>query len=159
MECSKKKQQYGSMYDQAHDILSAMGLDPKPSIEGSSMYVFEYKDTTMFLDIGENDHDIDLLCPIHLYGTAKQQKQLLEDAKDMAENDLLDYDICYIRKNLAFIALYLQVKKTRHKLYKKHLVSMLDKQHEGYTTLMCAISLVMYTLTPEFLASITDDKN
>ena len=60
-----------------------------------------------------------------------EQKQILDDAKDMAEDDLTDFDIHYVGDGLAFIALYLRVKESRHKLYKKHLMSMMDKQVDG----------------------------
>lgn len=154
----KKVQTYDRMYAQALDIISRMKLSPEPSTEGSSMYVFTYKNTTMFLDEGLEDHDIDLLCPIYLSGTEEEQKQLFESAKDMAEEDLVDFDIFYIGEGLAYMSLFLQVKETRHKLYKKHLVAMLDKLFDGYITFMCAISLIQYTQSPEFISSIADNK-
>lgn len=147
------------MYLQALEILTSMGLTPQPTAEGSSMYVFKYKYLTMFLDEGEDRNDIDLSCPIYLTGTEEEQKQLLEDARDMADLDLKDYDIYYIGDGLACISLFLRMKKTRHKLYRKHFVSMLDRLHEGYFTLMCAISLITYTETPEFISSILNDKD
>ena len=76
----------------------------------------------------------------------------------MAEDDLTEFDIHYVGDGLAFIALYLRVKESRHKLYKKHLVSMMEKLLDGYITLSCAISLVRYTQSPEFIASITNNK-
>lgn len=150
---------YDKMYIQALEILTSMGLAPEPIAEGSSMYVFKYKYLTMFLDEGEDRNDIDLSCPVYLTGTEEEQKQLLEDARDMADLDLKDYDIYYIGDGLACISLFLRMKKTRHKLYRKHLVSMLDRLHEGYFTLMCAISLITYTETPEFISSILNDKD
>lgn len=155
----KQKNKYGTMYDQALDIVKDMGLTPKPSSEGSPMYVFEYRGETVFLDAGEGRNEIDLMCPIYLSGTETEQKRLLEDARDMAEDDLKDFYVHYIGHNLAYIALFIQIKKTRNKLYKKHLSEMLDKLLEGYTTIMTAISFVLYTQSPEFIASITDDKN
>ena len=151
--------EYSSMYIQALDILSSMGLTPQPTAEGSSMYVFKYKYLTMFLDEGEERNDIDLSCSVYLSGTEEEQKQLLEDARDMADLDLKDYDIYYIGEGLACISLFLRMKETRHKLYRKHLLSMLDRLHEGYFTLMCAISLISYTETPEFISSILNDKD
>lgn len=149
---------YDSMYIQALDIISSLGLSPQPTSEGSPMYAFEYKNATMFIDEGESDHDIDLSCSVYLSGTEDEQKQILNDAKDMAEDDLTEFDIHYIGDGLAFIALYLRVKESRHKLYKKHLVSMMEKLLDGYITLSCAISLVRYTQSPEFIASITNNK-
>ena len=112
----------------------------------------------MFIDEGESDHDIDLSCSVYLSGTEDEQKQILDNAKDMAEDDLTEFDIHYVGDGLAFIALYLRVKESRHKLYKKHLVSMMEKLLDGYITLSCAISLVRYTQSPEFIASITNNK-
>lgn len=153
----KQKDKYGTMYEQALDIVTGMGLDPKPSSEGSPMYVFQYKGATVFLDAGEGRNEIDLMCPIYLSGTETEQKQLLEDAKDMAEEDLKDYYVHYIGHNLAYIALFVQIKETRNKLYKKHLLEMLDKLLEGHTIIMTAISFILYTQSPEFIKSVTED--
>lgn len=150
---------YDSMYIQALDIISSMGLSPQPTSEGSPMYAFEYKNATMFIDGGESDHDIDLPCSVYLSGTGDEQKQILNDAKDMAEDDLTEFDIHYIGDGLAFIALYLRVKESRHKLYKKNLLSMMDKLVDGYITLSCAISLIKYTQSPEFIESIMNKQN
>lgn len=148
---------YDRMYTQALDIISSMGLSPQPTAEGSSMYVFEYKNATMFIDEGESDHDIDLLCSVYLSGTEEEQKQILEAAKDMAEDDLTEFDIHYVGDGLAYIALFLRVKESRHKLYRKHLVSIMDKLVDGYITLSCAISLISYTQSSEFIESITNN--
>lgn len=150
---------YDSMYIQALDIISSMELSPQPTSEGSPMYAFEYKSATMFIDEGESDHDIDLSCSVYLSGTEDEQKQVLNDAKDMAEDDLTEFDIHYIGDGLAFIALYLRVKESRHKLYKKHLLAMMDKLVDGYITLSCAISLIKYTQSSEFIESITNKQN
>lgn len=150
---------YDSMYIQALDIISSMELSPQPTSEGSPMYAFEYKNATMFIDEGESDHDIDLSCSVYLSGTEDEQKQVLNDAKDMAEDDLTEFDIHYIGDGLAFIALYLRVKESRHKLYKKHLLAMMDKLVDGYITLSCAISLIKYTQSSEFIESITNKQN
>ena len=150
---------YDSMYIQALDIISSMELSPQPTSEGSPMYAFEYKNATMFIDEGESDHDIDLSCSVYLSGTEDEQKQVLNDAKDMAEDDLTEFDIHYIGDGLAFIALYLRVKESRHKLYKKHLLAMMDKLVDGYITLSCTISLIKYTQSSEFIESITNKQN
>lgn len=136
-----------------------MGLSPQPTSEGSPMFASEYKNATMFIDKGESDHDIDLLCSVYLSGTENEQKQILNDAKDMAEDDLTEFDIHYIGDGLAFIALYLRVKESRHKLYKKHLLSMMDKLADGYNTISCAISLIKYNQSSEFIGSITNKQN
>lgn len=150
---------YDSMYIQALDIISSLGLSPQPTSEGSPMYAFEYKNATMFIDEGESDHDIDLSCSVYLSGTEDEQKQILDNAKDMAEDDLTEFDIHYVGDGLAFIALYLRVKESRHKLYKKHLLAMMDKLVDGYITLSCAISLIKYTQSSEFIESITNKQN
>lgn len=146
--------QYGSMFEQAIVILEKMGYLPQSIDSNSQLFTFKYGDVNMFIGKGEDKNDIDLFCSILLTGTEDEQQQILNDAQSMADDDLKDFNTCYIGDGLAYIALFFRIKESRHKLYKKHLVTMMDKVIEGYATLMTAICIISYSQSPEFLASL-----
>lgn len=148
---------YDSMYKQALDILKAMGLDPV--LSGIHMYSFEYKNISMYLDKGDNHNEFYLSCPVYLLGTVEEQKDTLDIAKYMTAEDLPEFSIFYIVDGLACILWTLQVKETRHILHKKQLIHSLDRMRDGLLLLESAISLVMLTKDPDFIASIEDDNN
>lgn len=149
---------YDSMYKQALDIITKMGLSPERLSKYSPMWEFKYKDIPMCIDTGFEHNEFVLSCPINLYGTEEEQKDTLETAKYMTADDLPDFDIYYIGDDLACISWYLQVKETRHILHKKQLISSLDKMRDSYFTIEAAISMVMLTKEPEFIASIDVEK-
>lgn len=146
------------MSQQALDIITSMGITPKLTSGRSNMYVFDYSATKIFICECDERNDIDLFCPIQLDGTVDEQKQMLEQACSMAEEDLKDFEVCHIDDGLAYIAFFIRIKETRHKLYKKHLISILNKMVEGYTTLMTAICIIAYSQSPEFLDSISNEE-
>lgn len=146
--------QYSSMFEQAIVILEKMGFSLKSIDPNDKLFIFKYADVNMFVGKGEEKNDIDLFCSIHMTGTVEEQKQILNDAQSMAEDDLKDFNTCYIDDGLAYIALFLRIKESRHKLYKKHLMSMIDKLVEGYTTLMAAMCIISYSQSPEFIKSL-----
>lgn len=149
---------YESLYKQALDMITEMGLSPELCSEGYIMHSFLYKEEKLFIGEGETDKDIELVCPVYLNGTEEEQKELLDKAQGIAENELQDFDVEFLGMNLAYIVLNVSFKKNRHNLKQDNLVYMLDKILDGHKALMSAIGVALYTQSPETLASIINNE-
>ena len=152
------KQKYDSLYKQALDMITEMGLSPELCSEGYIMHSFLYNEEKLFIGEGETDKDIELVCPVYLNGTEEEQKELLDKAQGIAEIELQDFDVEFLGMNLAYIVLNVSFKKNRHNLKQDNLVYMLDKILDGHKALMSAIGVALYTQSQEKLASLINNE-
>lgn len=152
------KRKYKSLYKQALDMMTEMELTPELCSEGYIMHSFLYKEEKLFIGEGETDKDIELVCPVYLNGNEEEQKELLDKAQVIAEDELQDFDVEFLGMNLAYIVLNVSFKKNRHNLKQDNLVYMLDKILDGHKALMSAIGVALYTQSPETLASIINNE-